>query len=64
MALSSFDVRHRVVFNTDCFSVPNAGLSPLMLNDPSLRRKLGNASRTDPTCVRTASTTGTWRSRR
>ena len=36
-------------FNTDCFSVPNAGfVAGDASTDPSLRWKLGNATRTDP----------------
>ena len=36
-------------FNTACFSVPNAGfVAADALTDPSLRWKLGNATRTDP----------------
>ena len=36
-------------FNTDCFSVPNAGfVAGDASTDPALRWKLGNATRTDP----------------
>ena len=36
-------------FNTDCFSVPNAGfVAANASTDPSLRWDLGNATRTDP----------------
>ena len=36
-------------FNTDCFSVPNAAfVATDASSDPSLRWKLGNATRTDP----------------
>ncbi|MEO5740677.1 MAG: hypothetical protein ABIS29_08800, partial [Vicinamibacterales bacterium] len=36
-------------FNTDCYSVPNAGfVSGNAATDPSLRWDLGNATRTDP----------------
>ena len=52
-------------FNTACFSVPNAGfVAADASTDPSLRWKLGNATRTDPDLRARASTTGTWLSPR